>query len=159
MANYGTVAGYKAWADVRGVSYSAYDDAAILAALVRSTYYIDGAYREDFGGWRLNGRVQDLEWPRTGVMDREGLPVDPYTVPPEVDAATYEGAKRELASPFSLAPDLKPGGGIVKRVKAGSVEVEYESNNQLTKTFQAIEQALGPLLVVRSSYSGAAVRA
>lgn len=155
---YGTVAGYKAWAADRGITVTA-TDPDIQAALVRATNYIDGAYRDQFPGWRADGRSQALEWPRAGATDREGLGIDGTTVPAEVDNATYEGAKREIASPFSLAPDIKPGGGIVKRVKAGSVEVEYENNLQTQKTFQAIEQALGPILIVRSSYSGASARA
>lgn len=155
---YGTVEGYKAFAADRGLTVTA-TDPDIQAALVRSTNYIDGTYRNQFPGFRANNRHQPLEWPRSWASDREGYPIDPTIVPPEVDAATYEGAKREIASPFSLAPDIKPGGGVVKRVKAGSVEVEYESNAQLTKTYQAIEQALGPILTVRSNYSGMAARA
>lgn len=157
-SSYGTSAGYKAWAAERGVVVTA-TDPDISAGLVRASNYIDGAYRSQFPGYRAAGRGQALEWPRYDAADREGRPIDATTVPGEVDAATYEGAKRELASPFSLAPDIKPGGGVVKRVKAGSVEVEYESNSQTQKTFQAIEQALGPILTVRSSYSGVSVRA
>jgi hypothetical protein len=160
MSNYGTAAGYRTWADARGVDYSTVDDDDLItAALVRSSEYIDGEYRSQFPGIKASGRSQLREWPRAGAYDREGYGITSLVPPVEIENATYEGAKRELASPFSLAPDIKAGGGVVKRVKAGSVEVEYESNAQTQKTFQAIEQALGSLLIVRSSYSGASARA
>lgn len=128
-------------------------------ALVRATAYIDGTFRSMFGGVRTHGRDQALEFPRSGLVDREGWGIDSDEMPAELKNATCEAAKRELASSGSLVPDIKAGGGVLKRVKAGSVEVEYDNDGSLTKTFQAIEQALGSLLVIRSRYSGVAVRA
>lgn len=159
MTAYGSTDGYKAWADARGVAYADKTDDEIDQARLRASEYVDAAYRDSFDGVRTEGRAQDREWPRTGACDREGNPLPGDAVPDEIDNATYEGTKRELASPGSLNPDIKPGGGVVRRVKAGSVEVEYQTDASLTKTFQAIEQALGSLLVMRSRYSGTTARA
>ena len=159
MAGYGTTVGYKAWADARGVTYSAYTDTQIDQARERASDYIDGSYRSQFPGTKTDGREQAREWPRENAYDREGLSIDSDETPVEIENATYEGTKRELASPYTLVPDLKAGGGVLKRVKAGSVEVEYDNDGTVTTTFEAIAQALGSLLVVRSRYSGVAVRA
>lgn len=156
---YGTTAGYKAWADERGVSYAGITDGAIDDARLVASEFIDATYRGQFPGLRTDGRDQDREWPRSGAYDIEGYSIPSDEVPVEVLNATYEGAKRELATAGSLNPDIKAGGGVLKRVKAGSVEVEYDNDGSLTKTFQAIEQALGSLLVIRSRYSGVSVRA
>jgi hypothetical protein len=161
MAGYGTTAGFKTWATAKGFDYTtpAYTDPQIDAARERASDYIDGTYRSQFTGYKTDGRDQVREWARTGATDREGLSIPSDEIPVEIDNATYEGTKRELASPGALNPDLKPGGGVLKRVKAGSVEVEYDNDGTVSKTFAAIEQALGSLLVVRSRYSGVAVRA
>lgn len=157
---YGTTAGYKAWADARGVSYADKTDEQIDAARERASDYIDGAYRGQFPGVRTAGRDQTREWPRAGAYDREGLPVDSAGVPVEIETATYEGAKRELESPGSLAPDIAAGDPILKRRKVASIEREWDVNrSRNAAVFRAIDQALGSLIVVRASYSGASVRA
>lgn len=156
--SYAAVATFKAACDDVGFSYAGKSDADIQQALVRTTRYIDGAFRTMFPGFRANTRLQALEWPRAGAVDREGVGIDGTTIPVEIVAATIEGAKRELASPNSLAPDVKAGGGVLKRIKTGSTELEYDTDHTKTATFQAVEQALGSLLIVRSAYSGMSVR-
>jgi len=157
--NYGTVSGFKAYCDARGVSYAGKTDPEIAQALVRASSYIDGAYRASFPGYKTGGRAQALEWPRYNALDnaRRGIPSD--EVPIEIETATYEGGIRELATPGSLAPDVAAGGGGIKREKVGPLETEYFSNGSTAATFTAIRQALGGLLTIRSAYSGRAVRA
>lgn len=159
MTAYGTTDGYKAWADARGVSYVGKTNDDIDQARLRASEYVDGTYRSQFPGCKTGGRAQDREWPRAGATDREGYAVPSDTVPAEIDNAAYEGTKRELVSPYSLAPDIKAGGGVINRVKAGSVEVEYQLDGSLEKSFRAIEQALGSLLAMRARYSGTSARA
>jgi hypothetical protein len=153
---YGTVVGYKAYADARLWSYVAYSDPQITAALVRATAYLDGY---TLPGFKVSGRSQTLQWPRYGVVDVEGLSVDSTVVPAEIENATYEGAYRELAKAGVLQPDVKPGGGVIRRVKTGSTEVEYQSNSATTTTFAGIDAALAPLLGGQSAYSGRSARA
>lgn len=154
---YGTVAGYKAWADARGTSYSGKTDAQIEQALVRASEYIDGAYA--WPGSRTDGRSQVRQWPRAWVIDTEGYGVPSDSVPTEVTNATYEGTARELVTAGALSKDVKPGGGVIRRVKAGSTEVEFQPNAATQTTFTRIDQALAPLIGGQSSYSGAASRA
>jgi hypothetical protein len=156
--NYGTVAGFLTWAADRAKTYAA-DDTAILAALVRASEYVDAAYMAQWQGFKTNGRSQVRQWPRAGAADREGLTLSSDTVPVEVENATYEGADREIVAPGALAADIKPGGGIIRRVKAGSTEVEYAADTANTTTFTRIDQALSPLIGGTSSYSGNTARA
>lgn len=158
MTAYGTDAGYKAWADARGVAYGAYTDAQIAAARLRASEFIDAEYGASFPGLKTSGRSQDRAWPRSGAYDIEGYSIASTVVPDEIVNATYEGTKRELASAGSLAPDVKAGGGVVTRVKAGSTEVEFANNGATSATFKAIRQALSTLIRIRSAYSGTVVR-
>jgi hypothetical protein len=155
---YGSVAGYEAWADARGISYPD-DDDATQQALIRASEYIDGAFRAQFPGYRTEGRSQTREWPRYGATDREGYVIASDEVPAEIALAAYEGAKREIAVPGSLQPDIVAGGGVKKRVRTGPVEIEYVTDGSVTATVQAIERVLGGLFRVGSRYSQAIVRA
>lgn len=156
---YGTTAGYKTWTTARGVSYAAYTDPQIDAARLRSSEAIDAMYRSQFPGVRTDGRDQDREFPRTGAVDREGYAIPADEVPVEMENACYVGTKVELASPGALAAEIKAGGGVIEEVQAGSVRVKFANDGTVAKTFPAIGQALGSLLVIRSRYSGVAVRA
>lgn len=161
--NYGTISGFKAYLDARGVSYAGKTDDQITQALVRASSYIDGAYRAAFPGYKTGRRTQVLEWPRTNATDGAGNSLPSDEVPVEIETATYEGGIRELASPGSLAPDVAAGGGGIKRhrEKIGPLdeETEYFSNGSTTAAFATIRQALGGLIRVSSGYSGRAVRA
>lgn len=154
---YGTAAGFKAWAEARGTAYTD-DDDLIVQALVRASEYIDAAYQSVWGGYKVNGRTQVRAWPRSWVSDAEGWPVSPDSVPAEVENATYEGCVREMASPGALALDIKPGGGVIRRVKAGATEVEYQPNAVTQTVFTRIDQALAPIIGARNGYSGSTSR-
>lgn len=156
--NYGSVAGFLAWAADRAKTYAA-EDATILAALVRASEYVDAAYMVHWQGFKTGGRNQVRQWPRAGAVDREGLAVPSTTVPIEIENATYEGADREITAPGSLNKDVKPGGGVVRRVRAGSTEVEFQSNAATDTTFTRIDQALASLITGLSRYSGSTSRA
>jgi hypothetical protein len=147
------------------------------AALLRATAFIDATYRDRFPGYRARGRAQALEWPRVGAFTlvpdngrsaaflpgqdhlfRSGVDAIPSTeVPREIVAAVCEAALREAAEPGALAPDLERGGAI-KRLAAGSVEIEYAGGAPASTTFQAIGLALASLLLPANPYSGRAVR-
>ena len=157
--SYGTATTYKAWADARGISYAGKTDGQIGEALLRASEYIDAAYLAVWPGVKAEGRTQERQWPRAGVWDASGYPVDADAVPAEVLNAVYEGAQRELVTAGALNKDIKPGGGVVRRVKAGSTEVEFEANGATSSVFSRIDEALAPLIGGRSNYSGRAARA
>lgn len=159
MSAYGSVVGFKAWADARGHVYAAYSDTLIAQALLRASEYIDAQFVGLFPGERANGRDQDREWPRSDAYDRDGSLISSTAVPPEIENATYEGALRELAQAGSLAPDVRPGGGVVTRVKAGSTEVEFANTGATRASFSAIRNALVPILLAGSGMMGRITRA
>lgn len=88
-------------------SASTVTDTQREAALRRATAWLDGRY--DWPGYRVNGRLQALDWPRHEAYDTEDEIIDYTTIPDEVVNATCEAALRELASPGSLSPDVTPG--------------------------------------------------
>jgi hypothetical protein len=101
---------------------SAWDDAASLdrdKAIVSATRMID---RENWLGQKTV-TSQPLEFPRTGLTDKDGNSVLSTTVPAQVDEATYELALSLLAD--VTVQDKATTGTNTKRVKAGSVEVEF----------------------------------
>jgi hypothetical protein len=156
---YGTLAGALTYhADRGNAAWAASSDPLRTAALVRASQYIDGTYLALFQGFKVDGRDQVLQWPRTGAMDMAGYAVPSSAVPVEIINATYEAALRELVSPGSLNPDIAVGGGVIKRVKAGSVEVEYSATAATQATFLRIEDILAPLLGRQSAYFGSAAR-
>jgi hypothetical protein len=141
------------------------------AALIRASAYIDARYRSRYPGYRTQGRLQGLEWPRIGAYTidndngrSEGFYnggyyragyyyIAPNVVPREILTATFEGAVRELAKPGVLAPDLKRGGQI-REVHAGSVGISYSVAASPNTVFQALDYALASLLIAGSQYSG-----
>ena len=99
-------------------------DALKEAALRRATAWLDGRYKADWPGYRVNGRSQALDWPRSSVTDNEGLAVEYTAIPTEVQKATAEAALRELVTPGSLSPDYVAA-DQVKAESVGSISVTY----------------------------------
>lgn len=156
--SYLDVAAFKEYADARGLSYEGKSDPFIEQALIRGTTWLDSAYRARWPGVRLNGRSQALSWPRFGATDADGEEIAEDEIPQEVLDATAEAAFRELSAPGSLSPDLERG-GAVRRLKAGSVEVEYATTAAAGTTFSAIDGILSGLLTGGGSSDALTARA
>lgn len=148
--SYVSVANAEAYADDRGLTFTSGSTANKQSALVRATAAIDAEYGALFSGWRANDRSQALEWPREDAYDREDNLIANNEIPDELVEATIEGAVRELATPGSLMPDLGRGGEI-KRVRAGSVEVEYSDAASATTVYSLIAGILAPILSRRAA--------
>jgi hypothetical protein len=89
-------------------------------SLVTATRVLD---RMRWSGEKTSS-AQPLAWPRTNVTYDDGTPVDSTVYPVEVVHAAYELAYLLLTDPTIL--DRTSGGqGNVKRVKAGTAEVEF----------------------------------
>jgi hypothetical protein len=114
-------------------------------ALIRATQVLDATYRKRFPGYRTNGRDQNLEWPRTEATDDADNAIEVDEIPIEIIDATCELALRELASPGSTMADIDRG-GQPKRLKAGSVEIEYGANATTKAVFSLIDGILDGLL-------------
>lgn len=165
---YGTAAGFTAYHDARGRSEQLaaldLDDAQIEAALLVASEWIDGKYFVNFCGVKVGMRDQIREWPRMGVTDVNGYPIDQNSIPREVENATYEAALRQLVTPGSLSVDYTPGKYESVSVD-GAISVKFAKFNSAYETqtqFAVIDAILSPLLSARngnfSSFSGAAVR-
>lgn len=112
-----------------------------------ATAYIDATWGLRYRGVR-RGYVQGLLFPRTDAFDDAGYPLP--DLPAELKRAVAELAPKAIAG--SLTPDIKAGGGIINRVKAGSVEVEYAVNQQVEKSYPALERMLAPILTSASGW-------
>lgn len=156
MSMYGTLDGALAYHDARGNSaWSAagVDDTKRTEALVRGSAALDVIYGSRFPGVRTDGRDQLLGWPRIGsdgneVQDIDGNDLPSDAVPVEIENAAYELGLRELAEPGSTTADLDRG-GLVKRLKAGSAEIEYEAGATANIIFQIVDGILAPLIGAR----------
>lgn len=94
------------------------------SALRRAALWLDGVYRKDYPGKRLNGRQQALEWPRSSASDYFGDAIASDSIPQEIQKAQFEAAYHELTTPDSLSPQTSSS-QVVKSEKVGSVAVEY----------------------------------
>lgn len=103
----------------------------ILAALLVASEWLDARYVPVWlasGTFKTGGRAQVREWPREGYVDVYGYPIDPNSVPREIENATYEAALRQLVNPGSLMVDYTPG--KYKQVSVdGAISVTYADFN------------------------------
>ncbi len=101
---------------------SAWSDAEVderKQTLVSATRMID---RENWLGQKTVS-AQALEFPRTGLTDKDGNSVDSATVPLVVEEANYELAFALLND--AAVQEADTTGSNVRRVKAGSAEVQF----------------------------------
>ncbi len=150
MAGYGDDSGFTAFLTANG--YTLPVGAPTPAVLrQRGSAYIDGLHGLRFSGVPTGGFAQERAWPRTGA-EAYGVAIDPAVVPVAVIQASYTAAYQEAVKPGSLSVVVS-GGKQVKRVKAGSVEVEYASADggvvaNSTPLLSAVEGLLAPFLTV-----------
>lgn len=119
---YISVAEFKAYHDDRAQSYAAHNDAAIEAAVIRATDYLDQRFR--FVGKRRQGRAQTTEWPRSDAWDRDERYIN--DIPVEVKEATAEYALRALAATLNPDPE-RNAAGVAIQSKSESVGPISES--------------------------------
>ena len=131
MAAYTTAAEYKAYFYARGVDVSAQTDAAIDAACLVATEYIDDTF--DFNGQRTVS-TQDQKFPRSSLYNSEGILIDSATVPAKVKDCCSELAYIQQTQTGGLQPLFD--GQVIKRQKnrLGELEqdTEYDANASAT---------------------------
>jgi hypothetical protein len=113
---------FKAYCDERKLSYSAYADDDLNAAIVRASAFFANAYV--YQGQKVNRRAQTMPYPRYATSDKEGWPVLPTEIPQELKDACAEVTLREAADPGSMNPDVVMADKI-RALKAGSVSIDY----------------------------------
>lgn len=117
-----SLAAAKAYWDSRGISYSAYTDDALNAALVRASAFLANAFL--WQGIKVNQRAQTMPFPRSGVFDREGWSVLQDEIPREVKDACCEIAIYEVETPGAMAPSVVLA-TQVKSEQIGPIRIEY----------------------------------
>lgn len=148
MPGYGSDDGFTAYVAANGYTLPA---GSIPAARARGSLYIDGAYHDRFPGRPTGGIDQERAWPRADAADRYGNEIPPGVVPTRVIEASYEAALLELTTPGSLSA-VATASEQIKRLKAGSVELEYADNASMSAVIGAIpmstriEGLLAPLI-------------
>jgi hypothetical protein len=129
------------------------------AALIKATDYLVQKYTLRWKGIRVN-IAQPLDWPRAGVVTEDFR--DPTNSPSSVirDDLSFLFPEDEVPQEVidstailaleSVTGELLPSqsrGGDIKRVKAGSAEVEwFQSASSESRNFPAIESASSGLL-------------
>lgn len=103
---------------------------------------------QSFKGHRAS-ESQLLAWPRIGVLDESGYPVPSDTVPFAVIAAQCELSLAFLREDLT-ADDANRG---VRRLKAGSVEIEYLGSAPAKSLPDVVSGLLRPYLAVDRSVS------
>jgi hypothetical protein len=124
---YGTQAAAKVYfsAALSGAAFLGAADLTQKKALVSSTRMID---RQSWAGQKTSP-AQPLDFPRTGLVDEDGLPVSSATVPLAVEEASYELASALISDPtLETAP---ASGSNVRRLrtrdKVDVIEQEVET--------------------------------
>ena len=95
------------------------------SAVLRSQIYIESLYYQGSKFWVY----QVLQWPRDGVLDKNGWAIDAEQTPYDIFNAVAEGAFNEYKTPGILQPNqTRQDSTPLKRSKvvAGSVESEEE---------------------------------
>lgn len=121
---YTTEAYYRAYFLARNIDVTAQLTAAVDAALLVATEYLDDNY--DFVGMRTV-ETQNYKWPRSGAYNSEGILLESATVPDKIQQATCELAYIEQTQTNGLQP-LFDGQVIKSERVEGAVDVEYDSN-------------------------------
>lgn len=106
-------------------------------AIIRATKALDGLYNGKWLGVQVKPGEQSLQFPRSGIsIDEVFLPSD--VIPKPVKFAVCEFALKELQNPNGILADQERGGDI-RRVKADTVEVEYQRTASSNTSYKMVD--------------------
>lgn len=128
------------WANhIGGSNWSAASTPEKEQALRAATQYVDKHYN-----WLGDhpGTDQELSWPRLNVIDKNGRTIASNIIPDEVKDAVSYIADQVLGDGI-----LSPRGrdSEISRLKAGSVEIEYEDHARSTISYDYADLILSKL--------------
>ena len=138
---YGTLAAANTYMNARlgAESWSVADATNKSKALVSATRFVD---RQNWQSQKVDiATPQALEFPRTGLIDKDGIAVSELAVPVLVEEATYEMALSILAD--ATVTDNASAGSNVKLVKAGTAEVRFFRQTTGSKLPTAAHELIG----------------
>lgn len=103
-------------------AWSALDTAGKQSYLMWATRLLD--QRATYRGSKY-GTSGALRWPRSGVVDCDGLAVPYDTIPDDLKAAVIEMAFHLVSQGVDPSVPAASTSGEIKRIKADVVEIEY----------------------------------
>ncbi len=124
---------YRAYFLARDVNVATQSTAAINAALLIATEYLDDTF--EFAGY-ATVITQAQKWPRTGLYTQNGAVLDPDNVPAKVKDATCELAFIQQTQTGGLQPLFN--GQVIKKTKdkLGDLEQEIEYDSAASATYE-----------------------
>ncbi len=139
------------WSNRGDSTWAAGTTAGKEEALRRATQYLDAEFI-----WigAIASTTQALGWPRAGACDHEGRDLSDM-VPVLVENACAELAKEALSGALLT---VEGRDDRAKRVKAGSVEVEYMNGAGSQKAYKLASLILAPVIEYRRSGASVPVR-
>lgn len=118
-------------------------------ALKNATQYLDAVYGEKWLGLRSNSS-QRLDWPRSGIVDRDGFAVTSTTMPRVLLECAAILAHLDITETNGLLPNLAASTVNIKREfkKVGPLEkeTEYFGSTDQFKTFSLVEELIDELI-------------
>lgn len=124
-----------------GTNWASADDTDKEKALREASQFIDKSYT--WLGRHPGDDDQLLSWPRYDVIDKQGRHRSSGNIPQEIKNATAWLAEQALAG--QLRP-VKSRGGAISRLKAGSVEIQYEDGAPAHDTYEYVDLLVSPLV-------------
>lgn len=136
-------------AHTNSVSWSGATSTTKTTALLMATQYLDAVYGEQWQGTRSK-KEQRLDWPRLGILDRDGFVILSTIMPRNLLEAVAELALRHITETGGLLPDIGTDAQDVKRTKdkVGPLEseIEYFGSGEEFKQFSIVDRLLESLL-------------
>jgi len=129
-------------------AWSGATSAAKEEALRMGTQYLDVVYGQRWLGSRSN-TDQALAWPRSDVVDYDGLLIASNTIPQDLKDATAEAAIRHISETNGLLPDVSEPGDIASETdKVGPISTSrtYVGGRSQLKQFSLIDGLIAGLV-------------
>lgn len=134
--SYITLAEYRAWANVRGITASD-SDTVLERYILRAMDYFE---QLQFIGNKANEN-QPLQWPRTEALI-DGYYADATEIPVNVKTAMYEAVKVEADGYSELLNQERR----TTREKIGDIEITYADNSENRTITPALTNALRKII-------------
>jgi len=117
-------------------------------ALRLATQWLDLTYGQRWKGIRSNSD-QALDWPRSGVSDRDGRAIDTDELPQKLLDATAEMALRHITETDGIMPDEADAAPVKQeKIKVGEIEesVTYAAPKPQAKRFTIVTRLIADLI-------------
>lgn len=145
---YASVADLDAYVTDFGLTLATSSTAEKEVALRIAARDMDAQYKLRWKGERTTAD-QFLDWPRTGVLTRDGRYIEEAPLPTNLKRANIELAIRSRDGD-TLTPDVTNPGNIKReKIKAGEVEQDttYQNPKEQTKKYTIVENLLRDLII------------